>query len=102
MSEAYVPNQETEDARSRAWFAQAIHVYFIGPTNTKDARWKAICEAGTITLAQDSALEPSQNAMRAALALLARLGWDDRVVGGVLPKGGGYVFVQDHGLAAIQ
>jgi hypothetical protein len=79
---------------------QAITTRFIGPTNSRGARYKATCEAGSITLGCDYALDSEGNHIRAAQSLIARLGWfhdgargdryGDWFHGGTP---GGYVFV---------
>jgi hypothetical protein len=58
---------------------QAIETRFYGPTNHRGARVKATCEAGTITVPWDDGLGVDENHDAAALALLRRLGWHDRV-----------------------
>lgn len=54
---------------------QAIHTRFISPTNTRGSRYKATCEAGTLTLSADHALDSDANHLRAAQALITKLGW---------------------------
>jgi hypothetical protein len=54
---------------------QAIVTKFIGPTNYRGARYKATCEAGTLTLDSDHALGSEANHVRVARALIKRLGW---------------------------
>ncbi len=54
---------------------QAITVRYIGPTDHRWIRYKASCPAGTITLVQDDNLDPEQNYIRAARALITKLEW---------------------------
>lgn len=54
---------------------QAIQTKFIGPTNYRGSRYKATCEAGTLTLECDHALDAEANHVRVARALIAKLGW---------------------------
>jgi hypothetical protein len=74
---------------------QAITVKFLGPTNTRGARWKATCDARSLTVSQDYALNPMANAMRVAKLLAAKLAWAGTWYGGHLPNSNphGYVFV---------
>jgi hypothetical protein len=54
---------------------QAIQTKFFGPTNTRGARYKATCEAGSLTLPMDYAINSEDNHVRVASALIAKLGW---------------------------
>lgn len=75
---------------------QAIHVKFLGPTDTRPSRYKATCSAGSVTVSSDHSLSLSHNAARAAGMLCAKLGWTGEHYGemteGGLPDGS-YVFV---------
>jgi len=71
---------------------QAIHVRFIGPTDTRGSRYKATAQAGSVTIHSDHALNPSDNAAKAALSLAVKLGWSGEMVAGGLPDGS-YAFV---------
>jgi hypothetical protein len=75
---------------------QAIQVKFLAPTNTRGSRYKATCAAGSLTLSSDHALNPSDNARKAAEALRDKLGWNTphhgELIEGGLPDGS-YVFV---------
>jgi hypothetical protein len=74
---------------------QAIVTHRLAPTNHRGTRVKATCEAGTVTIAWDHALNLQENHRAAARALLFKLKWrDSRHYGGGLPYGG-YVFVDD-------
>jgi hypothetical protein len=70
---------------------QAITVKFLGPTNHRGARYRAKCDAGSVTVPQDYALNPYENALEAVRALLGKLEWGGKWVGGSL--GGEWVFV---------
>jgi len=54
---------------------QAITTKFIPPTNFKGARYKAMCEAGTVTLDCDYSLNSEGNHARAAKALVEKMNW---------------------------
>lgn len=54
---------------------QAITTTFLGPTNYRGSRYKATCDAGSITLESDHALNSEDNHRRVAAALIAKLGW---------------------------
>lgn len=81
---------------------QAITVRFRGRTNHNGARLIARCEAGRLTVGWDYALNREDNYTRAAMALVRKLGWVDRLehlersgwAYASLPgDGAGYVFV---------
>jgi len=77
---------------------QAITVKYLGPTNTRGARFKATSVAGakSVTLPYDYALNVSDNEWQAAKALILKLGWQDNVsewVGGTFNERGDAVFV---------
>ena len=71
---------------------QAIATSFHGPTDTRGARVKATCDAGTIYVGWDYALGITENHAAAAKALATKLGWTGAFVVGSV-KGGGHVFV---------
>lgn len=54
---------------------QAIQTKFLGPTNHRGARIKAVCDAGSITVAWDYQWGIEENHVRAAMALAAKLEW---------------------------
>ena len=54
---------------------QAITTKHYGPTNHRGSRVKATCEAGSVTLPWDYALNTEKNHDKAALALAEKLGW---------------------------
>ena len=78
---------------------QAIITKFIPCTNHRESRVKAICEAGSLTLGWDHALNVEENHQRVAEALQTKLGWAGghygRLVGGGMPMNTpyGYCFV---------
>ena len=69
----------------------AIETKFIGPTNCRPSRVKATCQAGSLTLSWDDALDIDGNHQAAAKALARKLNWAGQWIGGHLPRG--YVFV---------
>lgn len=91
---------------------QAITTKFIGPTDTKGARIKASCDAGSITISYP--YENSEEACHAlaAMALVRKLGWvptnpktgehQNGYVGAWAAGGvrGGYVFAFAFGIPA--
>ena len=54
---------------------QAIQTKFLGPTDRRGSRYKATCEAGSLTLEGDQALGSEDNHVRVAHALITKLGW---------------------------
>lgn len=74
---------------------QAIVTKFIPRTNTKPDRIKAICAAGSATICSDTLEVRGQAAHRAAAeALMAKLHWGEKLLGGCMPDGN-YCFVMD-------
>lgn len=73
---------------------QAISTKFLGPTNSRGARIKATCDAGSKVVKWDYSLNTKQNHEMAAHDLALSLGWlkDSALIGGSLP-GAGYAFV---------
>jgi hypothetical protein len=72
---------------------QAIQTKWLGPTNTRGSRVKAWCQAKSITLSWDHALNADRNHAVAAQTLARKLGWNGVWSGGALPDSG-YAFVQ--------
>lgn len=70
---------------------QAITTKYLGPTDTRGARIKATCDAGSLTVPYDHALDAPGNHREAAKALAVRLNWPGRYAGGGTKEG--YVFV---------
>ena len=54
---------------------QAIKTKYIGPTNSKGSRVKATCDAGSITINWQDALNTERNHAAARDALCVKLGW---------------------------
>lgn len=77
---------------------QAIITKFYGPTNTKGARIKAECAAGSVFVSYPYELSTDKAHWQAARALIVKMGWDKYdgswVSGGDV-AGKGYVFVND-------
>ncbi len=74
---------------------QAITTKYIGPTNFRGSRVKAICQARSLTVAWDDAKDVNENHTQAARALADALGWLEHndMVGGGLPNGEGNAYV---------
>jgi hypothetical protein len=76
---------------------QAITTKYLGATNFRGSRIKATCQAGSITVAWDDALDVDANHVKAAKALADKLDWDTTTYGsmyyGALPDNTGYAFV---------
>jgi hypothetical protein len=72
---------------------QAIETKYLGPTNTRGSRIKASCQAGSITLDYDDALDSDDNHDFAAIALLKKLGWTGHLESGGNARGDGNVYV---------
>jgi len=69
---------------------QAIQVKYLGPTNTKGSRYKAICKSGNYTHHRDYSYGGDGNALTAAERLMEKLEWDKEFeIGamGTLPNG---------------
>lgn len=66
---------------------QAIITKYLGATNHKGSRLKAKCEAGSITVSYDHALNGPENHRAAAVALAEKLEWSGDLVSGCLPSG---------------
>jgi len=72
---------------------QAILTHYIGPSNTKGGRIKAVSASGlSVTLGYDSALSLGENHAAACKALVDKLNWGGRWIGG--GTGEGQAFVQ--------
>ena len=71
---------------------QAITTKYLGPTNHRGSRVKATCDAGSLTVPWDYALNVEDNHAAAVNALAAKLDWKGRWhLGGTKT---GYVGVQ--------
>jgi len=71
---------------------QAITTRYFGPTNVRGSRVKATCQAGSVTLHWDDALNADDNHLAAARALAAKFKWTGKWHAGGLPDGS-YAFV---------
>ena len=71
---------------------QAIQTKHIGPTITKGSRIKATCAAGSVTIGYPHELSGMGCHAKVAYALLAKMHWDYKLVGGQLADQS-YVFV---------
>ena len=85
---------------------QAITTKFLGCTDFRGSRVKATCEAGSITLEWDHALNVEENHRAAAAALATKLGWTrewygDLISGGMAGAGYCHVFSQEKKLAEL-
>ncbi len=54
---------------------QAITTKYLGPTNHRGSRVKATCDAGSLTVSWDYALNVESNHAAAVIALAKELGW---------------------------
>jgi len=64
----------------------SIVVKFMGPTNSRGLRYKAICQAGSITVSADYSKNPTENAITVAKMLAEKLDWQGKYHLGYLPK----------------
>ncbi len=76
-----------------AFIRQAIVTKFLGPTNTRGSRIKAIASAGSKTIEYDHALNTDGNHAAAAKALAEQFKWNGWWFGGGMPEGNGNVYV---------
>lgn len=73
--------------------SQAIVTRYYGPTHTKGSRIIARAEAGWTSFPYDHALNSADNHAAAARKLADRYGWHGDWIGGAVPNGNGYVWV---------
>jgi len=66
---------------------QAVTTKYLGPTNTRGSRVKATCQAGSVTIGWDDALNSDQNHNAAALTLIEKWGWCGKWLEGQLTDG---------------
>lgn len=66
---------------------QAIVVKYIGPTDARGSSVKASCQAGSVTLDWNDALNANSNHAAAVEALVTKLAWDGDWYGGGSPDG---------------
>jgi hypothetical protein len=72
---------------------QAIVTKYIGPSNTKGSRIKAIAAAGSLTVHINNALNIEDNHRNAAEALANKFKWRGAWYGGGMPDDTGYCWV---------
>lgn len=72
----------------------AILTKYIGPTDFKPGRIRAVCEAGTLLLPWDHNLGVYENHREVASVLAHSFGWLDtwKMVGGFLPQTNQYAY----------
>jgi hypothetical protein len=76
---------------------QSIRTRYFGPSNVKGSRIQAKCEAKTIYMGYDPALDVSENHRAACRALLLAIGWKNAapMVGGYFDNDMHWVFQND-------
>lgn len=76
------------------FYRQAITVRFLPPSDHNGDRYKAFCNAGSLTVDRDYSLEANEQIALTAKLLIKKLGWQDHGnwSGGVI-KNGDTVFV---------
>lgn len=72
---------------------QAIQVKYLGPTDSNGSRYKAVCQAGSITDNRDYALSDEADQKRVAELLVAKLKWNMEVIDAGVLKDGSRVFM---------
>ena len=81
---------------------QTITTKFIGPTNMRGSRYKAVSASGhSYTMSADYSLGLEGNHKLAAMLLAKKLGWSGKWVGGATDKGYCFVLVDDDSSAFI-
>lgn len=78
---------------------QAIVTRYYGPTNTKGSRIIARAEAGWTAFPYDHALNSSDNHAAAARKLADKYEWRGNWIGGAVPNGNGYVWIDASDIA---
>ncbi|MDB4989037.1 MAG: hypothetical protein JWN04_4215 [Myxococcaceae bacterium] len=76
---------------------QAIETRFFGPTNHRGSRVRVKCQARTMYVSWDHALDSEANHVAAARALATAMEWSGAWVGGALADGRGYAFASLRG-----
>ena len=56
---------------------KCITTKYIGPTNYKPSRIKAVCDGGSVTISYDYGLDPDEIHYLAADTLRRKMGWDN-------------------------
>jgi hypothetical protein len=75
--------------------AQAIETRYLGPTDFRGSRVKATCEAASVTLSWDDALDSVGNHDAAARALIRKMRWEGSDwYRGATKDSPGYVYVR--------
>ena len=74
---------------------QAIRTRYFGPTNVRGSRIQAKCEAKTIYLSYDHALNLDENHQAACQKLLSIMDWGSPMVGGTFANDMYWVFQND-------
>ena len=76
---------------------QAIRTRYFGPSNVRGSRIQAKCEARTIYVSYDHALNLGENHLAACRALRLAMDWDKGppMVGGFFGNDGYWVFEND-------
>lgn len=72
---------------------QGIQTKYCGPTNSRGSRVKVWAQAGVRYVSWDHALNVEANHAAAARKYAHEWGWTGRWIGGALPDGTGYLFV---------
>ena len=72
---------------------QAIETKYLGPTNNRGARVKAMAQAGSVIVPWDHSLNVEDNHTVAAYTLAKKYGWVCEWEGGANAKGTGNVYV---------
>jgi len=80
---------------------QAISTKYLGPTDHRGSRIKATCEAGSLTLPYDYALNTANNHAAVGVALARKLGWTGTLSIGGTKAGYVLVFVDNFSTATI-
>lgn len=72
---------------------QGIQTKYFGPTDSRGSRVKVWAQAGVRYFSWDHALNPDQNHAAAAKMFATEWQWTGHWLGGALPDGTGYLFV---------
>ncbi|MGP1664345.1 MAG: hypothetical protein ACTS5I_00215 [Rhodanobacter sp.] len=81
-------SNQTATTGTRPVTLQAIQTRYLGPTNTRGSRVKAVCDAGSLIQSWNYSLDGPGNHRAVALALQAKLGWSEWALEtGCLPGG---------------
>jgi hypothetical protein len=83
------------------FITQAIETKYLGATNTKGGRIKAMAWAGSVTVPYAHELTSADAHRVAADALIAKMGWTGTFAQGGNVKGTGYYFVNIEGASDL-